>query len=64
MARDSTGCGLPRVRVDVNPETRATMECGECGSTFPRSEARIPAKGTLVCPDCSSRDVRDVTDSS
>jgi DNA-directed RNA polymerase subunit RPC12/RpoP len=62
MARDSTDCGLPRARVNVDPEARATMECGECGSSFPRGEARIPAKGTLVCPDCSSRGVRDISE--
>lgn len=61
MGDDSGDCQLPRVRIDTETEAKALMECAECRATFPRSEARIPAKGTLVCPECDSRTISDVT---
>lgn len=62
MGTDSEDCQLPRVHVDIEPEAKALMRCGECQATFFRSEARLPAKGTLVCPECNSREIRDVSD--
>lgn len=60
MGSDSEDCRLPRVRIDTDPEAKARMRCSDCGATFPRSEARLPAKGTLVCPECDSRAISDV----
>jgi DNA-directed RNA polymerase subunit RPC12/RpoP len=62
MGGDSEDHRLPRVRVDTGSESKARMRCSDCGATFPRSEARLPAKGTLVCPECDSRAIRDAVD--
>lgn len=62
MGNDSDDCRLPRARVDIDPEAKARMVCTDCQTTFPRSEARLPAKGTLVCPECDSRAIKDVGD--
>ena len=53
---------LPRAVVDVAPEKRALMKCMGCRATFLRGEVAAPEKGTLVCPECGSGDVRDVPD--
>lgn len=60
MSNSSEDCRLPRVRIDIPPDAKALMGCEDCQATFPRSEARLPAKGTLVCPECDSRKIRDV----
>jgi DNA-directed RNA polymerase subunit RPC12/RpoP len=62
MGSDPEDCRLPRVRVEVESDSKARMRCPDCGATFPRSEAHLPAKGTLVCPECSSRAISDVID--
>lgn len=62
MGNGSEDRRLPRVSIDIEAGSRALMECSECHATFPRSEARLPAKGTLVCPECDSRAISDVTD--
>jgi DNA-directed RNA polymerase subunit RPC12/RpoP len=61
MGDRSDDCDLPRASAGVSGSERARMRCADCGERFLRSEARIPAKGTLVCPACDSRAVRDVT---
>lgn len=62
MGTEHDDCRLPRVRIDIETEAKALMECADCGATFPRSDARLPAKGTLVCPECNSREITDITE--
>jgi DNA-directed RNA polymerase subunit RPC12/RpoP len=50
-----------RGSIEPTPGTRATMECGTCGATFPRTEAETPEKGSLACPECGSTTVTDTT---
>ncbi|MDQ2051753.1 hypothetical protein RBH26_14840 [Natronolimnohabitans sp. A-GB9] len=58
MDRSDGDRRLPRVCPDTGGD--ALLRCAECRVTFPRSDARIPTKGTLTCPECHSTDVRDV----
>ena len=60
MTRLDDDTRLPRAEASVAPEDRARMACRECGATFPRSDVSAPEKGSLVCPDCGSRDVGDI----
>lgn len=61
MGRLDEDTRLPRAGTGVAPADRATMKCDDCRATFPRSEVSAPEKGTLVCPECNSPDVTDVT---
>lgn len=45
--------------IEPTPGTKATLECGTCGTTFLRSEAATPEKGTIACPECGSTEVTD-----
>jgi predicted Zn-ribbon and HTH transcriptional regulator len=61
MTDDSDEHQLPRDSVEPNIETKATMECSDCGTTFPRSEAKMWAKTRLLCPECDSEKIQDRT---
>jgi Zn finger protein HypA/HybF involved in hydrogenase expression len=61
MTGDSDGHQLPREGVEPDIETKATMECTDCGAIFPRSDARMWAKTRLLCPDCDSEAIRHRT---
>lgn len=64
MARNTEDERLPREGVVPDVETEARMQCAACGAEFLRREVESTRKGRLVCPNCGSRDIADVTDST